>query len=297
LIKDRKENAGAIDEAIAKYVSSFSERMAKHVHAQVIQMEKPEDILSLDLSMDGELASHLVISYLIGVLAEEDAIQEFALIPDSVVDTAFSLPFEQAIDFLNTIYPQAEMYMGLTGLELETYVGNITRLAELTAQKKLASTLSTALDEGMGFDGWMDTYVPKDLTTGQTAYFETVYRQNVFSSYAKGTYDQQRLNVENKPYGMYTSIEDSRTTDICDELDGVILPLDDPFWDTWTPPNHFNCRSTVIALSDEDIEEFGITPKDKPDMSEYGDEVLKGLPWDNLEDAIKEREQELKDLI
>ena len=48
----------------------------------------------------------------------------------------------------------------------------------------------------------------------------------------------------------YSAIEDDRTSDICAPLDGVTLPVNDPFWDTFMPLNHFNCRCTVEQLSD-----------------------------------------------
>lgn len=45
-------------------------------------------------------------------------------------------------------------------------------------------------------------------------------------------------------------VEDQNTSEICAPLDGITLPVDDPFWDEYYPPNHFNCRSTVEQLED-----------------------------------------------
>jgi len=33
-------------------------------------------------------------------------------------------------------------------------------------------------------------------------------------------------------------------------MHGFIAPEDDPIWRTWTPPAGFNCRCTVIGLSE-----------------------------------------------
>jgi len=53
----------------------------------------------------------------------------------------------------------------------------------------------------------------------------------------------------------YSSILDSRTTQICQHLDGTTHSLD--FWGTegaqYRPPNHFNCRSLLIPVTQVDV--------------------------------------------
>lgn len=58
----------------------------------------------------------------------------------------------------------------------------------------------------------------------------------------------QRL--ENKITGLrHVSVRDDRTTDICIERDGLMYPLDDPYWvDGGIPPLHWGCRSTILAI-------------------------------------------------
>jgi SPP1 gp7 family putative phage head morphogenesis protein len=43
----------------------------------------------------------------------------------------------------------------------------------------------------------------------------------------------------------FDAVLDSKTSDGCRLLNGVRKPVDDPFWNAYYPPNHFNCRSTV----------------------------------------------------
>lgn len=50
------------------------------------------------------------------------------------------------------------------------------------------------------------------------------------------------------PYLEYKAVIDSKTSEICRPLDGVILKVEDPFWNKYTPLNHFNCRCTVKKL-------------------------------------------------
>jgi SPP1 gp7 family putative phage head morphogenesis protein len=50
----------------------------------------------------------------------------------------------------------------------------------------------------------------------------------------------------------YSAILDSVTTEICQELDGDTYAVDDPLWATYTPPNHYNCRSLLIPVTKND---------------------------------------------
>ena len=50
------------------------------------------------------------------------------------------------------------------------------------------------------------------------------------------------------PYLQFDAVLDSHSSHICPPLDGITLPVNHVFWQTKTPPNHFNCRSTVRQL-------------------------------------------------
>lgn len=52
-------------------------------------------------------------------------------------------------------------------------------------------------------------------------------------------FEQDKANFD---YLVYDAIIDPNTSDICRPLDGIKLPVDDPFWNTHSPLNHFNCR-------------------------------------------------------
>lgn len=56
------------------------------------------------------------------------------------------------------------------------------------------------------------------------------------------------------PLLRYSAIEDATTSDICAPLDGIVLPVNDPFWDEFMPLNHFNCRCLVTQIADGELE-------------------------------------------
>ena len=43
----------------------------------------------------------------------------------------------------------------------------------------------------------------------------------------------------------FDAVMDNLTSALCSSLNGVVKPVNDPFWDIYYPPNHFRCRSTV----------------------------------------------------
>lgn len=50
------------------------------------------------------------------------------------------------------------------------------------------------------------------------------------------------------PYLQFDVILDGGTSDICRPLAGVIVPVGDAMLNTFYPPNHFNCRTTIRQL-------------------------------------------------
>ncbi|HFC7360521.1 TPA: phage minor head protein [Neisseria meningitidis] len=64
-------------------------------------------------------------------------------------------------------------------------------------------------------------------------------------------------NIDARPYWMYDAVGDSRTRPAHSAIDGLVYRYDDPFWATFYPPNGYNCRCSVIALSERDVERQG----------------------------------------
>lgn len=93
-----------------------------------------------------------------------------------------------------------------------------------------------------------------------------IYQNNVGSALMAGRMAQvlDPDVVADRPFLLFDAIEDMRTSPICLERDGVILPASDPFWKSNTPLLHHSCRSSVISLDGEDVaDEGGVTGRDK----------------------------------
>lgn len=65
------------------------------------------------------------------------------------------------------------------------------------------------------------------------------------------------------PMLRYVAVHDANVCPICDPLDGISLPVGDPFWSSFMPPNHFNCRCIVEQYEEGRIEPSSPTAVDK----------------------------------
>ena len=83
----------------------------------------------------------------------------------------------------------------------------------------------------------------------------TILRTNIATAYAAGRYQRQRELADERPYWQYVAVLDPRTRDRHRELHGLTLRADDPAWNTIYPPNGFNCRCRVRALTARQVQD------------------------------------------
>lgn len=100
-----------------------------------------------------------------------------------------------------------------------------------------------------------------DSVEQATAYLNTLVRTNTFEALNEARFQE----FTDPALGdfvqalQYAAVLDSSVTDICEELgtggfggDGVIFRTDSDVWDTYRPPNHFNCRSVLVPITAAD---------------------------------------------
>jgi SPP1 gp7 family putative phage head morphogenesis protein len=96
---------------------------------------------------------------------------------------------------------------------------------------------------------WADT--PQQAAS----YLSTLVRTNLFDAFNEGRFAE----FTDPALGdfvaalQYSAILDDRTTEICQSLDGSVYDTDNPVWDTYRPPNHYNCRSVLVGITQVDI--------------------------------------------
>ena len=97
------------------------------------------------------------------------------------------------------------------------------------------------LGTGRDFEDFIEDAEPvfrKYKETGQRTEEQLTFRR----SRAGEHWSRIQENKDLFPILEYRTQGDSRVRDEHEELDGIIKPVDDPFWDVYFPPNGWNCR-------------------------------------------------------
>ena len=160
---------------------------------------------------------------------------------------------------------------------------SIANLTCLTMTNDIYQSLLDSQKQGLSFNSWKKNifenfkrkgwiagydkdYLIVDPMTGEffgtPKRLETIYRTNMQGAYSAQRYQQMRDNADNRPYWQYDAVNDNKTRPSHLAMDGVVYKYDDPFWDTFYPPNGFNCRCSVIAFSARDVKRLGLIVKD-----------------------------------
>jgi len=191
---------------------------------------------------------------------------------------AFNLPPEQAVEYFRA------KGMRITSKALDmaaaAHAKSFTVAGVLKAEvlEDIRAALDGAMAEGKTYEqflkelrpklqskGWWG--IPHDPETGEVLKgramtprrLRTVYQTNLQSAFMAGRYKAQLENSDQRPYWQYVAVMDNRTRPAHRSLNGRVFRYDDEAWSSLYPPNGYNCRCRVRALSQGDFESEGIS--------------------------------------
>ncbi|WP_294064871.1 DUF935 family protein [uncultured Fusobacterium sp.] len=282
------ESANTFNTYILSKLEKFTKNISQQIRDQIMNLKEGDEfVLDLDYSL---LEDDLIISQLKGYSNSRyttfnEVIEEF---------DPFKMKFEEAIkSFLDKTPVLYDTIEEITE-EVRANVVWLKKSTDLEITSKLFDNMKKSMESGTTFKQWLkdcDEVINKAGLGNQGYYLENVYRTNMMTQYSIGNYKQQIEVVEEFPYWEYSAIEDNRTSNICKQLDGVIKRYDDPFWSTYYPPNHYQCRSTVISRSKEEIKRHGF--KISKDEFDIDVKTFKGNPaesyWNNIKMTAGEK--------
>ena len=202
--------------------------------------------------------------------------------------------FEEAIDYLRrrlAVPPQRwlEIVREIDAAARDRSAG----MSDALVSDILAEALK-AIEEGTGFDdflaGWSEATRRHGWSAGDE--FETGYRARlawrvmVGQAYAAGRWQQIQRLKRLRPFLRYVHV-DPELTQAASRHEhaawhGIILPVDHPWWDIHYPPNGWNCRCTVMSLSERDLARWGwqvaeAPPPDRVVIRLIGGRRLEGI--------------------
>ena len=146
----------------------------------------------------------------------------------------------------------------------------VAKAMQLDVLADLHHAVIDAMEQGQSFEsfkkniapvlqqkGWWGKKEMTDPLTGKTVNaqlgsdrrLQTIYRVNMRSAYQKGQYERT-MQSDLHPYLMYRIGPSLHHREDHQSWDGLILPKDDPFWDSHFPPNGWGCKCYTRAVTE-----------------------------------------------
>lgn len=156
-------------------------------------------------------------------------------------------------------------------------VAKATQIDVLTA---IRGELQRALDEGVPFAefqktlrprleklGWWGTRTMTDPLTGETKLaqlgsprrLKVIYDANLRSARAAGQWERIERTKRALPYLEYRLGPSAEHRPHHEAKAGLILTVDDPFWDEWMPPNGWGCKCWVRQITKAEATRRGVS--------------------------------------
>jgi SPP1 gp7 family putative phage head morphogenesis protein len=127
-------------------------------------------------------------------------------------------------------------------------------------------------------EGWWGKKTVTDPETGRklktifdSRRLELIFDTNTRQAYATGQWQHIETAKETHPYVRYVTRRDAKVRPLHRAWDNVTLPVDDPFWDTHTPPCDYRCRCRITTMSAAEYgkrKDDGRIVTDRPNMRE-----------------------------
>lgn len=177
------------------------------------------------------------------------------LAPTDAVAYLRSLGVEVASGWQDALEVARRRAFTVTGMASEALLETTRRLVETMVstgqtRREAAESLEAALRRA----GWWGE------GAGTPWRVRTILSTNAGVAYGAGRYRRQIDNAVARPYWQYTAVLDGVTRPSHRRLNGTVFVADSPAWRAIYPPNGFNCRCRVRALTAEQVEEQGLAP-------------------------------------
>jgi len=128
-------------------------------------------------------------------------------------------------------------------------------IAEFSAFKETAfrKDLEDLMTKDGKFVPWSEFKKEAMKVSGDynSRWLETEYHQTVANAQSAAKWKDYQRNKDLYPNLRYCTIGDDRVRPEHQVMDGIVKPLDDPFWNNWMPPNDWGCRCYVEQTDDE----------------------------------------------
>lgn len=207
-------------------------------------------------------AASMMVSWLLGqahihnaITEDEDKLIELTYAP--IYLAVDDVPFQEAIDSLKAMIPTDTKEYRHMEAAMKLRAFTVANVSSIDAVNRVKKRYEDALESGASRSETLGNIrqllEQEGISQANPYWLELHYRNNMMTAYNSGRWTQI-ANNDLVEFLVYSSVLDSGTTELCRKLDGVIKPKNDPFWESFYPPNHHKCRATVSVLSRKQYE-------------------------------------------
>lgn len=170
-----------------------------------------------------------------GVISIENLPKDlYKAISDYLISGLDGINETASIDLLSVLTKNLEYF---SGAKVYSQINDLSLLKDIETIKSFADFKTEALQ----------IYNQYNVNWLETEYNTTIQQ-------AQNCVRWQQIQEQKKtlPLLQYSAVVDTHTDEICLALNDITMPVDDSFWDTNAPTNHFNCRCVLIQLDEFD---------------------------------------------
>ncbi|MEO0682534.1 MAG: phage minor head protein, partial [Pseudomonadota bacterium] len=164
----------------------------------------------------------------------------------------------------------------------------VAKATSMDVLETIRDAVQEAIDDGVPFErfrqqlqpvleakGWWGRRDVVDPDTGETVSAQlgsprrlrVIYQANLRSARAAGQWERIQRAKRGLPFLLYQLGPSERRRPHHASKEGWVLPVDDPFWEKWMPPNGWGCKCHVRQISRSEAERRGLIDAPKiPDV-------------------------------
>lgn len=223
----------------------------------------------------------------------------------------FAKPSAVAL-YLQAKYPEIHFDYDEIMHEAHHRTFTIAKITRLDLLSDIQASLAKAAKNGQGFKEWASelkpllakkgwlgetivtdprTKKPRQIYVGSRR-LKNIYNTNMRTAYATARYETQ-MNSD-AIYFRYVAVMDKSTRASHAALHNLVLPKTHKFWDTHYPPNAWNCRCQVRALTKSEFENGGFSlTQNIPNIPSHPDWAYNVGKTNNLDNVLASKIENL----
>lgn len=173
----------------------------------------------------------------------------------------FGVQFKEAISYLQGKLPEASLAWDDLAGPVHAKVFTVAGATSADLARDLQASLVDALAKGQTITAFRKDFDQIVQAHGWTYRGKRGWRTSVIfdtnmrTAHMAGRWEQLQANKDRRPFLQYRTAGDARVRPLHRQWNGLVFPIDDAFWQAHYPPNGWNCRCTVRAFSQADLDE------------------------------------------